>query len=110
MAFCFLKSARSCEDHRGGGEGDRSSQPSNGARNSGGGAFLRVLKISARLHCQKHPIKMKGKLTETPFQAVIQQIHTYIYDGESSFYIWDKQPILSRLSLNWKSTEWKSTP
>ena len=27
---------------------------------------------SAPSHCQKHPLKMKGKLDETPFQTDIQ--------------------------------------
>ena len=28
---------------------------------------------TAPSHCQKHPLKMKGKLYETPFQTDIQQ-------------------------------------
>ena len=52
---------------------------------------LGVLKVpppeheNASLHSQKHPLKMKGKLNETPFLTEIQQIyggfdvHLFIY-------------------------------
>ena len=34
---------------------------------------------SAPSHCQKHPLKMKGKLDETQFQTDIQQSYGVFY-------------------------------
>ena len=47
---------------------------------------------TAPSHCQKHPLKMKGKLHETPLQTDIQQCYGGIDVHIRLTYICVKQP------------------
>ena len=59
---------------------DGESAPSQGRRIRGfEGARAPPEHTSAPSHCQKHPLKMKGKLSETSFQTDIQPVKRLTY-------------------------------
>ena len=63
---------------------------------------------TAPSHCQKHPLKMKGKLHETPFQTDIEQSYGGIDVHLRLMSVSNSCNPSFRFELN--GHQWKSTP